>query len=174
MKVEFSQTHHDYYNAYQHISARVGKSTRWRYLATASGALFGFLLVIGAMSIFDHYEKYSYFENTELTFGLKLIVLAFVILIVGLKIYNVKVKPLIFEKGGLFLSQLSFQIENDYLVHFMADDRHEYRWENMKEIEKTEGYIFIFLDRGAALSLTSLKTSAFGSDAFSTRPFERR
>ncbi len=151
MKVEFFQTHHDYYNAYQYISCRVGKSTKWRYLATGTGALFGFLLVIGVMSIFDHYEKYSYFENTELTFGLVLIFVAFIILFVGLKIYNSKVKSLIFEKGGLFLSRFSFEIQRDCLIHFMADNRHEYQWKNVKEVEQTEDYIFVFLDRGAAL-----------------------
>lgn len=151
MKVELSQTHQDYYNAYQYISARLGKSTRWRYLAIGVGVFFGALFIIGSMSIWEHYEKYSYLQNAELTFGITLIVLAFIILFVGLKIYNLKVRPLIFEKDGLFLSKLSFHIESDYLVHFMSDNRYEYRWKNMQEVEKTESYIFIFLDRGVAL-----------------------
>ena len=151
MKVEYRQTHQDYFDAYTHISARVNKSTKWRHLATLSVAAFGFLLVIGVMSILKHYEHYRCFENEELNFGIKLIVLAFVTLFIGLRVYSSKIKPLIFEKNGLFLSLLSFEIQKEYLVHYMAENRHEYRWKYVQEIEKTKKCIYIFLDRGVAL-----------------------
>ena len=151
MKVEYHQTHKDYFNAYAHVSARANKSTKWRYLATFSGAAFGFLLVIGVMAILKHYEHYEYLENEELSFGIKAIVLAFITLFIGLKIYSIKTKPLIFEKNGLYLSLLSFEIQKEYLVHCMAENRHEYRWKYVQEIEKTKNCIYIFLDTGVAL-----------------------
>ena len=151
MEIEYKQTTTDYYNAYKHIGRRVNASTRWRYLATLSGGAFGLLIALGVISIGKYYEKYGYLESEELNFGLSAIAIGTIILIIGLKIYSLNVRPLIFEKNGLYLSPQTFRIEEECLLHHMGDNQYRYLWKYVKEVEKTENYIYVFLDRGAAL-----------------------
>jgi len=151
MEVEFIQTTTDYYNAYKHICRRLNASTKWRYLATLSGVAFGVLFTIGLISIGKYYEKYSYLDSQELNNGLSAIAIGTIILIIGLKIYNMKVRPLIFEEKGLYLSPQKFKIEKDSLLQYLGENQYRYLWKYVKEVEKTSDYIFVFLDRGAAL-----------------------
>ena len=151
MEIEYKQTASDYYNAYKHISRRLNKSTKWRYLATFSGGIFGLLFALGVISIGKFYEKYSFIHSEELNYGLSAIAIGTVILIVGLKIYSSKVRPLIFEEDGLYLSPQKFEIHQDYLLQKMGENQYRYKWRYVKEVEKTKDYIYIFIDRGAAL-----------------------
>ncbi len=151
MEVEYKQTTSDYYSAYRHISRRLNASTKWRYLATLSGGAFGLLLALGVISISKFYEKYRFLESEELDFGLSAIAVGTVILVIGLNVYNSKVKQLIFEENGLYLSPQKFQIEQESLLHSMGDNQYRYLWKYVKEVEKTQDCIYVFLDRGAAL-----------------------
>jgi len=151
VEIEYKQTASDYYNAYKHISRRLNASTKWRYLATLSGGIFGLFLALGVVSIAKFYEKYSFLESAELNFGLSAIAIGTAILIVGLKIYSSKVRPLIFEENGLYLSPQKFQIEQEFLLQSMGENKYRYLWRYVKEVEKTKEYIYLFLDRGAAL-----------------------
>ena len=90
MEIEYKQRVDDYWNAYRYISKRLNSSTRWRYLATLSGAAFGLLIALGVISIGKHYEKYRYLESADLNYGLMLVLVSVVILITGLSIYNKK------------------------------------------------------------------------------------
>lgn len=151
MEIEYKQTASDYYNAYKHISKRLNASTKWRYLATFSGGIFGLLLALGVISVGKFYEKYSFIESEELNFGLSAIAIGTIILIVGLKIYSSKVRPLIFEENGLYLSPQKFEIHQDYLLQSMGENQYRYQWKYVKEVEKTNEYIYLYIDRGAAL-----------------------
>jgi len=151
MEIQFRQKVGDYYNAYKHISRRLNASTRWRYLAVFSGGAFGLLVTFGLISIAKHYEKYHYLESEELNYGLMLVLGAVVILIVGIAVYNKKIRPLIFEEGGLYLSTQKFKISNDCLIQYMGENEYKYQWKYVNDVEKTNKYIFIFLDRAAAL-----------------------
>jgi predicted membrane channel-forming protein YqfA (hemolysin III family) len=151
MEIEFTQTASDYIKAYKHISKHLNASTKWRYLASLSGFVFGLLLVFGVISIAKFYEKYSFINSEELNFGLSAITIAVVILVVGIKIYNTKIRSLIFEENGLYKSPQKFKIKQEFLLQYMGDNQHRYQWKYVKEIEKTSEYIYLFLDRGAAL-----------------------
>ena len=161
MEIEYKQTTSDYYNAYKHISRRLNASTKWRYLATISGGIFGLLLVLGVISIGKFYEKYSFIESEELNFGLSAIAIGTAVLIVGLKIYSSKVRSLIFEENGLYLSPQKFQIEENFLLQSLGENQYRYLWKYVKEVEKTKEYIYLFIDRGAALYIPR---HAFSSD----------
>lgn len=151
MEIEFRQVTSDYYNAYRHISKRVCYSTKWRYLATLSGGIFGFSLAFGAISIAKFYEKYSFLPKDELDFGIGIILVGSMVLVIGLKVYNSKVRPLIFDSNGLFLSTQIYKIEDNHLFHDLGGTHHFYQWECVREVEQTSEYIFVFIDLGAAL-----------------------
>jgi len=73
MEIEYTQTTTDYYNAYKHISRRLNSSTKWRYLATLTGVVFGFLLAFGFISIIKFYEKLHILAHLDHPFWFKLI-----------------------------------------------------------------------------------------------------
>jgi len=151
MEIEYKQRISDYWNAYRHISKRLNASTRWRYLATFSSVAFGLLVTLGVIFIGKHYEKYQYLESEELNYGLMFVLVSIVVLFIGLATYNKKIRPLIFEEDGLYLSTQKFKISDDCLTQFMGDNEHKYQWKYVQDIEKTNEYIFIFLDRATAL-----------------------
>lgn len=151
MEIEYVQRVGDYWNAYRYISKRLNFSTRWRYLATFSGVASGLLITLGAISIGKHYEKYPYLESEELNYGLILVLVSVVILITGLVLYNKKIRPLLFEEGGLYLSVQKFIIGDDCLTQYMGDNEHKYQWKYVQDVERTNEYIYIFLDRAVAL-----------------------
>ena len=151
MEIRYNQTVKDYYNAHKYIGKHLNLSTKWRYLASLTGGAFGLLAALGLISIGKHYDKFGSFGTEELNFGLLAIGAAIAILIIGLSIYNCKVKPLIFEPNGLYLSPLVFEITSDYLLHRMGDNLHQFQWKYIRVVEQANNYIFIFIDRGAAL-----------------------
>jgi len=151
MEIEYRQVTADYYNAYRHISKRVCSRTRWRYLNMVAGGIFGFSLVAGAASITKFYDKYPYLPKDELNFGIWVIAIGAALVFISLKVFGSKVRPLIFESGGLFLSPQSYKIEEAHLSHKMGESDHYYQWKCVKEVEQTPEYIFVFIDRGAAL-----------------------
>jgi len=151
MEIEYRQVTADYYNAYRHISKRLCATTKWRHLNTVAGVIFGLSLVTGVVSITKFYDKHPYLSKDDLNFGIWAIAIGTALVILSLRIFGSKVRPLIFESGGLFLSPQSFKIEETHLSHKMGESEHYYQWKYVKEIEQTPGYIFVFIDRGAAL-----------------------
>lgn len=151
MEIQYKQRVEDYYNAYKYISRRLNSTTRWRYLSTLSGGAFGLLVTLGVISIGKHYQKYKYFESEELNYGLAFLGIGVIVLIVGIWIYNKNIRPLIFEDDWLYLSLQKFIVNDECLVQKMGENEHKYQWQYVKSIEKTNEYIFVFIDRAAAL-----------------------
>ena len=87
-----------------------------------------------------HYEKYSCLKSKELDLGLLSILIGFIILIVGTKIYKAKIMSIAFEENGLFLSIQKMQIKEEYLLHYMGKNELKYLWKYVIEIKKTEKY----------------------------------
>lgn len=161
MQVQFKQTTDDYYNAIKHVGRRLYSSTKWRFIIIFSGVIFGFLLVHGTTSIYKFYKIYGALDTHNLDNGLIALLAGVVILIVGFKIYLTQARPLIFAKDGVFLSLQTFVIDDDYLIHFLGRNESHYLWDSILEVEKTKTFIFMFIDRGAALYIPR---HAFNSD----------
>lgn len=151
MEIEYQQTAADFYTANKHVYSRLYASTRWRFVLLIAGIVMGFTFVWGTLSIGDFYEKYEVLGLENLTSGLIAITIGAISFTAGVLIYNAKVRPLIFEEGGLFLSPIKFIIREEHLLHTMGDNEHYYQWKYVKEVEKTKECIYIFIDRAAAL-----------------------
>ena len=162
MIVTFKQTTNDYLNAYKYISKKMNSRTRFGFLGTLISFTFGVLIVIGLVLIKEHYTKYGSIGDGELNKGLTVIAIGVGIYIIGAYIYTKKIQSLIFEKNGLYLSQQEFKIEKENLFHKMGSNKHYYKWKYVKEVEKTEGYVYIFIDNGVAIYIP---LHAFKSDS---------
>ncbi len=151
MIVNFKQTTKDYITASKYISKKLSLKTKWRYLGLFSTFSFGVLLVIGLVLIKEHYVLYPWFESSELNKGLITIAIGTSILIVGMFIYTKIYQSKMFSKDGLFLSNQEFKIEKEHLFQNMGGNKYYYQWKHIKEIEKTNNFIFLFIDNGVAI-----------------------
>lgn len=151
MEIKYQASITDHYAASKHTNRKFCLSTKWRYLSTFACGVFGFSLAVGCVSIIKFYEKYDFLPKEKLNFGLSAIIIGTLILFVGSRLYNSKARPLIFNQNGLFLAPRLCRIESNHLYIQLGDSQHIYQWKYVNEIEQTKDYIFIFIDRSAAL-----------------------
>lgn len=151
MIVTFRQTTGEFIYAYNYINKKLYSRTKWSSLYTLNSIVFWILLLVGIAFISGHYVDYGSTGVGELNKGFFIIAAAVIIFLIGSHMISKKVRSFIFDPNGLYLSQQTFKIEAEYLYQEMGENQYFYNWKYVKEIEKTNAYIFIFLDNAVAL-----------------------
>ncbi len=150
MEIEFKQTTADYFNTSKYIGRYLSASTKFRYVMIVSVGFSLMLISFGTLLLLQHYDT-STFVSKKLDNGLMMLVIGVTSLIIGFKLYSFRLSKLIFSENGIFLSTQKFKIEDNYLLLYMGANEFKYNWKTFKNIEKTDDYIYLFIDRGVAL-----------------------
>lgn len=125
------------------------------------GGVFGFSLALGLVAIGKFYEKYQFLDFYELTWGLGIMCLGFVVFIFGLRWYNGAIKRKIFNPDGLYQSLHSISLTDTHLLMTVRNNKYTYAFSDILNVEENAGYVFAFIDNGAALYIPS---KAFASE----------
>jgi hypothetical protein len=151
MEVVATHTANDYYAATRHITRRMFARSPSRYIASLLGGLYGFLLAVSAVLLAQFLERYAGPNRDVLSFALAAVIIAFVIGVVFNYVYRALATRVLFRPSGYGTSPQRFKIEDDALVHSTRKSISRTAWSDIEAIEKTNDFIFAFLDRGLAL-----------------------
>jgi hypothetical protein len=155
MEVQFQQSVNDYYAAQRYVCRKIVRGSYWRFVPGVLGGVFGFSLALGLVSIGKFYEKYQFLDFYELNWGLGIMCLGFVAFIFGLRWYNRAIKPKIFNPDGLYRSLHSISLTDTHLVMTVRNNKYTYAYSDILKVEEDAGYVFAFIDNGAALYIPS-------------------
>ncbi len=151
MEFQYRQDIGDYKIAQKYICRELTGKSLWRFVPVATGVVFGLCAMLGVMSIGKHYQKYSFLNHYELNWGLGAIALGVAVLIAGLSVYNRVITQQSFDPKGLFRDLHTVALTDSHLAISVRNNQYRYAYEDMLRVEENTGYVFIFIDDGAAL-----------------------
>lgn len=151
MEVQYYADADDYIAAQKYVCRAIARNSYWRFVPSVLGGVFGLCFALGAVSISKFYEKYEFLKFYELNWAFGAILLAFIVLILGLRAYGRAIKARMFSPEGLFRSLHKVRLTEDCLVVSVKNNKYTYTYSDVIRVEDDPDYVYVFIDNGAAL-----------------------